>query len=397
MSLLLQVLPALAQQPAVLSFAPASQTVTAPTRQPNVSVVCILDSDGKKCSQKPEAGLQNEITLLVNGLKQWLDENKGKIDPDTLTLYLSEREIVGLHPTAIDREGGKIVFVLERTADSKNAWSTLLGPPRLYRNVRVSFGPPKGDPVPGAVGMRLLILLRLWSLIALALLALGLVTLFYVAIKKDVLRNPGKLQETNKGLKARKSYSLAKTQMLFWFAVVFFSFVVIWLVTWDRGISIPGTVLGLMGISAGTSAGGIYLGNKQREAKQKSAASSPLSAGSTTDQNTQDGPPVAADVGQNIQAQITSPAGQSLQLAAVGAAETMASPSLGFWKDLISENGEPSLQRLQIVFWTLLLGVIFLRAVWDTLAMPEYDATLLGLMTISSGTYLSSKLPSQTQ
>lgn len=66
---------------------------------------------------------------------------------------------------------------------------------------------------------------------------------------------------------------------------------------------------------------------------------------------------------------------------------------LGFWKDLISENGEASLQRLQIVFWTLLLGVIFLRAVWDTLAMPQYDATLLGLMTISSGTYLSSKLP----
>src|SRR4051794_35520276 len=57
MSLLLQVLPALAQQPAVFSFAPASQNVTVPTQQPNVSVVCILDSDGKKCSQRPEAGL----------------------------------------------------------------------------------------------------------------------------------------------------------------------------------------------------------------------------------------------------------------------------------------------------------------------------------------------------
>jgi hypothetical protein len=148
MSLLLQALSAWGQQPnenggAVSSLTPLSQKVVPPTQHPNVSVICILHSDGKSCSQKPEAGLQNEITLLVNGLKQWLDGNKGKIDPDTLTLYLSEREIVGLHPTAIDQEGGKIVFVLERTTDSKNAWSTLLGPPRLYRNVRVSFGPQR--------------------------------------------------------------------------------------------------------------------------------------------------------------------------------------------------------------------------------------------------------------
>jgi hypothetical protein len=105
---------------------------------------------------------------------------------------------------------------------------------------------------------------------------------------------PVNYTETNKGLKSHKSYSLAKNKMLCWFAVVFFSFVVTWLVTWDRGISIPGTVLGLMGISAGTSAGGIYLGNKQREAKQKSATSSLLPAASAADQSTQAGPAVAA-------------------------------------------------------------------------------------------------------
>jgi len=64
--------------------------------------------------------------------------------------------------------------------------------------------------------MRLLILFRWWCLIALAFLALGLGTLFYIAIKKDVLRNPGKLEKTAAST-SRKSYSLAKTQMLFWF------------------------------------------------------------------------------------------------------------------------------------------------------------------------------------
>jgi hypothetical protein len=43
--------------------------------------------------------------------------------------------------------------------------------------------------------------------------------------------------------------------------------------------------------------------------------------------------------------------------------------------------------------WTLVLGVIFCVSVYNSLEMPEFSATLLGLMGISSGTYLGFKVP----
>lgn len=43
----------------------------------------------------------------------------------------------------------------------------------------------------------------------------------------------------------------------------------------------------------------------------------------------------------------------------------------------------------------LVLGVIFLSSVYNQLTMPEFSATLLGLMGISAGTYIGFKFPEQ--
>ena len=51
--------------------------------------------------------------------------------------------------------------------------------------------------------------------------------------------------------------------------------------------------------------------------------------------------------------------------------------------------------RLQIFVWTIVLLIIFVRSVYDQLAMPDFSATLLGLMGISGGTYLGFKFPDQ--
>ena len=40
-----------------------------------------------------------------------------------------------------------------------------------------------------------------------------------------------------------------------------------------------------------------------------------------------------------------------------------------------------------------MLGILFLIGVWSRLSMPEFGGTLLGLMGISSGTYLGFKFP----
>jgi hypothetical protein len=52
-----------------------------------------------------------------------------------------------------------------------------------------------------------------------------------------------------------------------------------------------------------------------------------------------------------------------------------------------------SLARFQMAVWTVVLGFVFVVAVYNTLAMPDFSATLLGLTGISAGTYVGFKIP----
>ena len=71
----------------------------------------------------------------------------------------------------------------------------------------------------------------------------------------------------------------------------------------------------------------------------------------------------------------------------------LAGASKGFFTDILIDAGGVSFHRFQIVAWTLALGFIFLAQVFNYLMMPDFNATLLGLMGISSGTYLGFKFP----
>jgi hypothetical protein len=68
-----------------------------------------------------------------------------------------------------------------------------------------------------------------------------------------------------------------------------------------------------------------------------------------------------------------------------------AKPSQGFFSDLISEAGEPEISRLQMLVWNLVLGVIFLWISMFEWKMPEFDATLMTLLGISSTAYVGFK------
>ena len=68
-----------------------------------------------------------------------------------------------------------------------------------------------------------------------------------------------------------------------------------------------------------------------------------------------------------------------------------APASRGFFQDLISESGEPEVSRLQMLVWNGILGIIFL---WQSVfqwKMPEFDATLMTLLGISSAAYVGFK------
>jgi hypothetical protein len=75
---------------------------------------------------------------------------------------------------------------------------------------------------------------------------------------------------------------------------------------------------------------------------------------------------------------------------------TDTSISKGFVRDILSDGGGYSFHRYQIVAWTIVLGIIFISSVYNNLTMPEFSTTLLGLMGISSGTYIGFKFPEKT-
>ena len=73
--------------------------------------------------------------------------------------------------------------------------------------------------------------------------------------------------------------------------------------------------------------------------------------------------------------------------------ETSPASSKGFLNDILSDGESVSFHRFQIAVWTIVLGVVFVWSVYRNITMPEFDASLLTLMGISSGTYLGFKFP----
>ena len=80
------------------------------------------------------------------------------------------------------------------------------------------------------------------------------------------------------------------------------------------------------------------------------------------------------------------------QLQTISPASTEGN-SQGLLRDILRDGSGYSFHRFQIFAWTIVLGIMFVSSVYNNLTMPEFSATLLGLMGISSGTYIGFKFP----
>lgn len=66
--------------------------------------------------------------------------------------------------------------------------------------------------------------------------------------------------------------------------------------------------------------------------------------------------------------------------------------SKGFIKDILSDPNGICFHRFQVFAWTVVMVAVFIRQVTSYFVMPEFNAALLTLMGISSGTYLGFKV-----
>lgn len=355
--------------------------------------------------------LSDYVTVWVCHAGTFLSEAEAR--QEKVTLYVDG---VDTHnePVRIDDGSGAVTFVLDRNDKNKDLWSLLLYSPLFEPNEEIVVGIGReGDrPLPRAAGANVrLVLGKLWvdwtTWLWLALLVAVIVALIVYSRRTDLLREGPALGGV------RQPYSLARTQMAWWFILVVVAYVFIWLVTGDRD-SIPPSLLGLLGISAATAIAAVAItAPVSRATAMRKMIDDEIAA---TDASIVriDAELAAAEqrIAEAKAAERPSASLEALQVslrAKREAAEalrarlvdqlsgiTSIARSAGIWRDLVTDDrGAVALDRLQIVVWTLVLGGVFLYTVlWD-LSMPEFNATLLALMGISSGTYIGFKLPNR--
>jgi len=180
------------------------------------------------------------------------------------------------------------------------------------------------------------------------------------------------------------TFSLSKCQMAFWFVVVLASFCFIWLAT-GAVDTLSSSALALLAISGGTGLVATLIDRSKQASEQKA-----LEAAHAEQATIIEGIKDSGGVPGPTQTQELATAQNN-----IASASSQLTPlaSEGFLKDVLTDANGIAIHRLQIFVWTIVLGVIFAVSVYQGLSMPELSGTLLGLMGISSATYLGLKAP----
>jgi hypothetical protein len=182
--------------------------------------------------------------------------------------------------------------------------------------------------------------------------------------------------------------------MAFWFSLVVASYLFIWLITGATDIITSGTLV-LIGISAGTALSSIVIGNSkgqdlvtQTAALMDERATLNTSIAAITPDAIAATPAMLATLNEKL-ARLTVVNATILKNSNI----LTQNLSQGFLTDILSDENGVSFHRLQMLVWTIILGLLFIHSVWTRLSMPEFPSTLLALQGITSGTYLGFKIP----
>jgi hypothetical protein len=347
--------------------------------------------------------LDSIIKVEVANFSEWAATH----DATKLVPFLNGRAVRGDYPNELHPDSRRLSFHLLITPENKKLWIDLLGEPHgLSHPVTFTIGLETESPFDSVFDqsnpLPLTVISPPYGVIGLLIIVFTLVLFIWLARTTNLLREPGSAVPGK-----LRPYNLGRTQMAFWFFLVYVSYVVIWLVTSSLDTITP-SLLGLMGISAGTA-----LGEALIDSGKDTAQASQLRDLTAEKQSLEQGiPELQSQIGalnskptlttedtanrdslnKQLQDSRTRLAQLNQQLQAI-TPPTTAGDSHGLLRDILRDGSGYSFHRFQIFAWSIVLGIIFLSAVYNSLAMPEFSTTLLGLMGISSGTYIGFKFP----
>lgn len=360
-------------------------------------------------SEKLTLGLGDDLIVAVDGNvplfgKDWV-------------LYLNGRALANpAVPVAVSDHPRGLIFRLSRGDQDRLQWANILGSPWAPVTMEVSLGQAGTTERPRLIGddatfdLNILGTRRLaWAaaIAAFLLLLLGL-----SAVRTSILRDNLVPQIPPR----ERPFSLGRCQMAFWFALIFVSFLFLWALLLDYN-TLSQQALTLMGISAATGLGALAA-NSTNDDKLKAA----IKALGDADFH------IPHDI-EGLRESLKAKLDQQHKLQAAGAApdasldaevtellrrkliydnQTADYVSATYdekrgdfvyskaYLDIISDQDGPALSRLQVVGWTLALGLVFVAGVYQNLAMPAFDTTLLALMAVSGASYVGFKFPAVT-
>ncbi|MGC2398252.1 MAG: hypothetical protein WA510_00650 [Acidobacteriaceae bacterium] len=356
--------------------------------------------------------LGDSVVVTVSNLSQWM---ANKNDPQKLILVLNGRVMKGLSASGpTTQQPDELRFDLKRmdlvqgdpdSQSNRDAWNALLGRTKGRQTLNVGVALAGNPPYFGTVPLlpAFEVFPRYWPLIVLFFLAL-LWAFLLLAHNSDIVRDgPSPVGGPKRswfslgpgpaGTPEKLSFSLARCQMAWWFFIILAAYIYIWMVTGERDSLTPGALV-LMGISAATGFGSFLVDSSKSDQRQallneRSVLTSRLTILSTD--TTAASPPPNVDDLKAEQQQKT--ARLTDVTTALNNLPSPPGPSQGFFNDILRDETGVSFHRFQMAVWTVVLGFVFVVAVNKSLAMPDFSATLLGLMGISAGTYVGFKIP----
>lgn len=348
--------------------------------------------------------LDDLIQIEIDHFSEWAATNNAT----KLVPYLNGRAVHGNYPEEIHASKNHLLFHLQISPENKDVWVDLLGAPAgTTRPVAFSVGLEDKAPFDSVFDqsskLPLTVISPMYGVVALLVVLFTLILFTWLARTTNLIRERG----PNLSGKRLRPYNLGRTQMAFWFFLIYVSYIVIWLVTGALDTITP-SLLGLLGISAGTALSEALIDSgkdtvranqlqeltAEKESLDQSVGEvqSQIAAASATPGSTPEDIANRDSLNKQLQDNRLRLAQINQQLQAFTPTPSEGA-SMGFLRDILSDATGYSFHRFQIFAWTIVLGIMFVSSVYNNLSMPAFSATLLGLMGISSGTYIGFKFP----
>jgi hypothetical protein len=344
-----------------------------------------------------DATLDSDIVVEVRNLKQCLAEKKLQKNGTSLRLMIDGKTLKNVVEVPnVDENYVKFFFHIDSHSatdpQERENWAEIVRAVRQSQGTGVSLSvtdPGTGEVFPSS--LRIVLNLYPWYAKWVVVgMIIVLLVLLLLGAKSNLLRdNPNPGDSTG----IRLPVSLGRVQMAWWFYLVVAGYLYIWLIT-GNSYTPTGSVLALIGISGVTGLTSAVVDRSKSEdavSKRSQLAIQQSALQSRIKDIDAASPAPGSELSKELATKRDEVARVNAQLAMTPAPSV--SSSKGWLRDLFCDGDGVSFHRFQMIIWTIVLGIVFMQAVHRQLAMPDFDPTLLGLMGLSSGTYVGFKFP----